>query len=62
MGDQRRIDDCYYANGWFIVKNQGLLNDVFSDKIEDCGVQMVQVDSQEAQESQEEQGQEQQKK
>lgn len=49
MGDQRRIDDCYYANGWFIVENKGLLKDVFSNKIEDCGVQMVQVESQEAQ-------------
>lgn len=42
MGNQKRIDDCYLANGFFIVKEKGLLTQAYSENLEDCGVQLVQ--------------------
>jgi hypothetical protein len=60
MGNQKRIDDCYLANGFFLVQEQGLLGEVFSEKFEDCGVQLAQKDTEQAAQQQTEPAEQQQ--
>lgn len=42
LGNQKRIDECYLANGFFLVKEKGLLNGAYSTNYEDLGIQIQQ--------------------